>query len=116
MYNQSPGITPPEKPRLAESFGDRTRGQPARLCGEHSGGVMSAEALLSSLVEVAAGIAGIAGIVATVCPGRTARWPHEPRIPLEILLTASAFAIVFALRFAARAPWTCLRRARCHIR
>jgi len=58
---------------------------------------VSAEAFLSSVIEVAVGIAGFAGIIATVRQGRIARWPHEPRILLEMLLTASAFAIVFAL-------------------
>jgi len=58
---------------------------------------MSVEAFLSSVVEVAIGVAGFAGIIATVRQGRIARWPHLPRILMKMLLTASAFATVFAL-------------------
>jgi len=58
---------------------------------------VAVEAFLASVVEVAIGVAGFAGIIATVRQGRIARWPHEPRILIEMLLTASASAIVFAL-------------------
>ena len=58
---------------------------------------MSAESVLSSIVEVAIGIAGFAGIIAAVRQGRITRWSPEPRLLLEMLLTASALAIVFAL-------------------
>jgi len=58
---------------------------------------VSAEAFLSSIVEVAVGLAGFAGIIAAVRQGRITRWPREPRLLLEMLLVASSLAIVFAL-------------------
>ena len=61
------------------------------------GSRVSAEAFLSSIVEAAIGIAGFAGIIAAVRQGRISGWPREPRLLLEMLLAASALAIMFAL-------------------
>jgi len=58
---------------------------------------VSAEDFLSSIVEAGVGLAGFAGIIAALRQGRITRWPREPRLLLEMLLAASALAIVFAL-------------------
>jgi hypothetical protein len=58
---------------------------------------VSAEAFLTSIVEVAIGLAGFAGIIAAVRQGRVSRWPLASRLLLEMLLVGSASAIGFAL-------------------
>ena len=58
---------------------------------------MSAESFLSSIVEVAVGIAGFAGIIAAIRQRNITHWPVEQRILLSMLLIASAMAVLFAL-------------------
>ena len=58
---------------------------------------MSAETFLSSAVEAAIGMAGFAGIVAAIRHRDIAKWEHEERILLRMLLVASGMAITFAL-------------------
>jgi hypothetical protein len=58
---------------------------------------LSAELFLSSVVEVAIGMAGFAGIVAAIRQRDIARWPREQRLLLQMLFAASAAAIAFAL-------------------
>lgn len=58
---------------------------------------MSAEAFLSSVVEIGIGLAGFAGIIAAVRQRDPAAWDPHHRVLLQMLFTASAAAIVFAL-------------------
>ncbi|MDA1075902.1 MAG: hypothetical protein O3A63_14225 [Proteobacteria bacterium] len=58
---------------------------------------MNAESYLSSVIEVAIGIAGFAGIVAAIRQRRLSTWPDEQRIMLQVLFFASAAAIFFGL-------------------
>jgi hypothetical protein len=58
---------------------------------------VTAEAFLSSIIEVAIGIAGFAGIIAAIRQGNITNWPPLPRIRLDMLLVGSASAIVFGL-------------------
>lgn len=58
---------------------------------------MSAESFLSSAVEAAIGMAGFAGIVAAIRQRDITRWSQEQRILLQMLLAASAGAVVYAL-------------------
>lgn len=61
-----------------------------------SGDPLSADSFLSSVVEVAIGMAGFAGIVAAIRQRALTRWPPEQRLLLEMLVVASAAAITFA--------------------
>jgi Ca2+/H+ antiporter len=58
---------------------------------------VSAESFLSSVVEVAIGMAGFAGIVAAIRQRDITRWPQQQRLLLQMLFAASAAAIAFAL-------------------
>lgn len=56
---------------------------------------MSAESVLSSAIEVAIGIAGFAGIVAAIRQRDPSLWGPVHRLQLQMLLGASAAAILF---------------------
>jgi hypothetical protein len=58
---------------------------------------MPAATFLSSVVEIAIGIAGFAGIIAAIQHRGVSHWPARQLILLQILFFASAMAIVFAL-------------------
>jgi len=58
---------------------------------------MNSESFLSSIVEVAIGLAGFAGIIAAIRQRGVDTWPREKRVQLQILLAASAAAIGFGL-------------------
>ena len=58
---------------------------------------MPADTFLSSIVEIAIGIAGFAGIIAAIQHRGVSGWPPRQLILLQILFFASAMAIVFAL-------------------
>ena len=58
---------------------------------------MSVEAILSSMIEVAVGVAGFAGIIAAVRQRNLEHWPDDQLILLRILVTASAATILFSL-------------------
>ncbi|MCP5181700.1 MAG: hypothetical protein H6993_08810 [Pseudomonadales bacterium] len=55
---------------------------------------MDAGSFLSSVVEVAIGIAGFAGIVAAIRQRNVSSWPPRQLIQLQILFAASAAAVV----------------------
>jgi hypothetical protein len=65
-----------------------------------SGGIMSVESVLSSVIEIAVGIGGFAGIIAAIRQRNVSHWPADQRLLLQMLLTASAVAVLFSL-----APW-----------
>lgn len=58
---------------------------------------MSIHVFLSSIVDIAIGIAGFAGIIAAIQQRGLAEWPARRRVLLQILFFSSAMAIVFAL-------------------
>lgn len=58
---------------------------------------MDAASFLSSVIEIAVGVAGFAGIVAAVRQRQFAHWPKEQLILLQILFTATAASIAYAL-------------------
>ena len=58
---------------------------------------MNAASFLSSIIDIAIGVAGFAGIVAAVRQRRLSHWPIEQLLLLQILFTATAAAIVYAL-------------------
>ena len=58
---------------------------------------MDAASFLSAVIEIAIGVAGFAGIVAAVRQRQLDHWPTEQLLLLQVLFTATAAAIVFAL-------------------
>lgn len=58
---------------------------------------MSIHVFLSSIVDIAIGIAGFAGLIAAIRHRGLAEWPARQRVLLQILFFSSAMAIVFAL-------------------
>jgi len=58
---------------------------------------MSIDVFLSSIVDIAIGIAGFAGIIAAIQHRGLAEWPARQRVLLQILFFSSAMAVVFAL-------------------
>lgn len=58
---------------------------------------MDAASFLSSVIEIAVGIAGFAGIVAAIRQRQLSSWPPEQLILLQILFFASAASIAFGL-------------------
>lgn len=58
---------------------------------------MNIDIFLSSIVDIAIGIAGFAGIIAAIRNRGLSQWPVRQRILLQILFFASAMAIIFAL-------------------
>lgn len=58
---------------------------------------MDAASFLSAVVDIAIGVAGFAGIVAAVRQRQLAHWPIEQLLLLQILFTATAASIIFAL-------------------
>lgn len=58
---------------------------------------MNAASFLSAAIDIAIGVAGFAGIVAAVRQRHLAHWSKEQLILLQILFTATAASIVYAL-------------------
>ena len=58
---------------------------------------MPTHTFLSSIVDIAIGIAGFAGIIAAIQHRAVAHWSAQQLILLQILFFASAMAVVFAL-------------------
>lgn len=58
---------------------------------------MDAASYLSSVIEVAIGIAGFAGIIAAIRQRSVTSWPAQQLIMLQVLFFASAAAIVLSL-------------------
>jgi hypothetical protein len=58
---------------------------------------MNAASFLSSVIDIAIGVAGFAGIVAAVRQRRLDHWSREQVVLLQILFTATAASIVFGL-------------------
>lgn len=58
---------------------------------------MSAEAFLSSVVEIGIGMAGFAGIIAAIRQRDVSTWDPHHRVLLQMLFTATAAAIGFSL-------------------
>ena len=58
---------------------------------------MTVDLFLSSIVDIAIGIAGFAGIIAAIQHRGLQHWTPQHRILLQILFFSSAMAIVFSL-------------------
>ena len=58
---------------------------------------MSAEAFLSSVVEIGIGMAGFAGIIAAVRQRDVTSWNPHHRVLLQMLFTSSGAAVLFSL-------------------
>ena len=58
---------------------------------------MTADSVLSSLVEVAVGLAGFAGIITAIRQRNVASWSPRDRVLLQALFGSSAAAIAFGI-------------------
>jgi hypothetical protein len=58
---------------------------------------VDAASFLSSVIDIAIGVAGFAGIVAAVRQRKLSHWPIEQLLLLQILFTATAASIFFGL-------------------